>query len=79
MEVANYVGLKWFKCDLHLHTPQSKCFIDNCTPEEYIEKVKQEGLNVISITDHNSAGWIDKIKLSTKMVLLFFHVSRNYL
>ena len=58
----NYKGLKWFKCDLHLHTPISECFIDKCAPIEYIEYVKEKGLNVIGITDHNSPGWIDELK-----------------
>jgi DNA repair ATPase RecN len=60
--MEDYKGLKWYKCDLHLHTPKSKCFIDNCTPEEYINKVKEKGLDVIAITDHNSPGWIDELK-----------------
>lgn len=60
--MGNYKGLKWYKCDLHLHTPQSKCFIDECSPEDYIDKVKEKGLEVIAITDHNSPGWIDKLK-----------------
>lgn len=60
--MGNYKGLKWYKCDLHLHTPQSKCFRDDCTPEEYINKVKEKGLDVIAITDHNSPGWIDELK-----------------
>jgi DNA repair ATPase RecN len=60
--MEDYKGLKWYKCDLHLHTPKSKCFIDECTPEEYINKVKEKGLDVIAITDHNSPGWIDELK-----------------
>lgn len=59
----NYRGNRWYKCDFHLHTPASQCFADkNVTPEEYIQKVKEEGLDCIAITDHNTADWIDKIK-----------------
>ncbi|OQY08460.1 MAG: hypothetical protein B6I28_04730 [Fusobacteriia bacterium 4572_132] len=61
--MEDYKGLKWYKCDLHLHTPQSKCFIGKCTPEEYIKKVKEKELDVIAITDHNTSGWIDSLKL----------------
>jgi PHP family Zn ribbon phosphoesterase len=59
---SNIVGAKWFKCDLHLHTPESKCFIDKCSPVEYMQTVVEKGLEVIAITDHNSAGWIDSLK-----------------
>lgn len=61
-----YKGLKWYKCDLHLHTPASKCFFNKeITPAEYLEKVKEKGLSVIAITDHNTAGWIGKLKKET--------------
>ena len=57
-------GLRWLKCDLHLHTPKSECFLDKeVTPEEYINKVIEEKINVIAITDHNNSGWIDKLKI----------------
>ena len=35
-----YKGTRWFKCDLHLHTPASKCFEDKTvTPEQWVDKV----------------------------------------
>lgn len=70
----DYKGLKWYKCDLHLHTPASKCFLNkSITPSEYLEKVKEKNLNVIAITDHNTAGWIDKLKLeaATQDITIF--------
>ena len=55
-------GLSYKKVDLHLHTPASKCFLDrNVTPKKYIKQCITLGLDVISITDHNTAEWVDLI------------------
>lgn len=50
-----YVGLKWYKCDFHLHTMKSKCYRDKDidTPQSWVEEVKRKGLKCIAITDHN--------------------------
>lgn len=38
-----YRGLKWYKCDLHLHTPVSECFLDKeIEPESFLEKAKKK-------------------------------------
>lgn len=59
----NYKGNRWYKCDLHLHTPASECFIDkDVTAEQFIERAKEQNLDCIAITDHNTGEWIDKIK-----------------
>lgn len=56
-------GLLFKKFDLHIHTPASICFPDkNIKPEEIVNCAITKGLNAISITDHNSGEWIDKIK-----------------
>ncbi len=61
------VGTKWFKCDFHLHTDASKCFEDeNYTPENFIQKAVDEGLQCIAITDHNTGKNIDSIKKAAK-------------
>lgn len=59
-----YVGLKWYKCDFHLHTMKSKCYRDKDidTPQSWVEEVKQKGLKCIAITDHNDYRGIDEIK-----------------
>lgn len=57
------VGTKWYKCDLHLHTPASKCFEDkSITPEQWVQAAIEKGLDCVAITDHNSADWVDKIQ-----------------
>lgn len=59
-----YVGLKWYKCDFHLHTMKSKCYRDKDidTPQSWVKEVKQKGLKCIAITDHNDYRGIDEIK-----------------
>lgn len=62
-----YKGTRWFKCDLHLHTPTSKCFEDKTvTPEQWVDKAIEKGLNCVAVTDHNTGEWIDKIKLAAQ-------------
>jgi energy-coupling factor transporter ATP-binding protein EcfA2 len=57
------VGTKWYKCDLHLHTPASKCFEDkSVTPAQWVKEAKEKGLECIAVTDHNSAEWVELIQ-----------------
>lgn len=48
---------KKYKMDLHIHTPASKCYLDEKTDETYLkilrEAVKKK-LDIIAITDHNT-------------------------
>ena len=61
--MGEFKGNRWYKCDFHLHTPASECFMNkDVTPEQFIEKVKEEGLECIAVTDHNAISWIDKIR-----------------
>ena len=58
-----YKGARWFKCDLHLHTPASRCFLDqNVTPDEWVKACLSAGLQCVAVTDHNTGAWIDNIK-----------------
>lgn len=62
MEI-NYKGTRWFKCDLHLHTPASKCFQDQeVTPDQWVNRAIEQGLNCVAVTDHNTGFSIDLIK-----------------
>jgi hypothetical protein len=57
-------GSRWWKCDLHIHTPASHDFVgrENITPEQWVAAAKQAGLHAVAVTDHNTGQWIDKIK-----------------
>lgn len=59
----NAVGLKWYKCDFHLHTCASLCFKDEENSlEKWIEEVKNKQLDCIAVTDHNTGESIDEVK-----------------
>jgi DNA repair ATPase RecN len=64
-----YHGARYYKCDLHMHTPFAKCWKESSTklsPSDDAERIKEvaiqylkrcyeEGLEVIAITEHNFA------------------------
>lgn len=64
----SFVGTRWYKCDLHLHSPASLCFKEraNITPEQWVQEALDKGLNCVAVTDHNTAEWVDKIKDAAK-------------
>jgi dephospho-CoA kinase len=67
MTEINYKGSRWFKCDLHLHTTASKCFEDQTiTPQQWVERAIEQGLNCVAVTDHNTGANIDEIKEAAK-------------
>lgn len=59
-----YVGLRWYKCDFHLHTMSSRCYKESekDTSDMWVAEVKNKGLQCIAITDHNDYRGIDAIK-----------------
>ena len=60
--MKNYPGTRWYKCDLHLHTMASECFEDKTvTPEQWIARAVEQGLDCIAVTDHNTGAGIDAV------------------
>ncbi|RDW16130.1 hypothetical protein CWR48_18260 [Oceanobacillus arenosus] len=60
-------GNRWYKCDLHLHTPVSKCFPNKeVTAKEWVQTCLDKGLEVVAVTDHNSGNNIDQIIEASK-------------
>ena len=51
-----YAGLKQFRADLHLHTALSPCAADEMTPPAIVARALEAGLDMIAVSDHNSAG-----------------------
>ncbi len=45
-----------YRCDLHIHSALSPCADDDMTPFNIVNMAKLAGLDVIAITDHNTAG-----------------------
>jgi PHP family Zn ribbon phosphoesterase len=49
------MSLHFFLADLHLHTVLSACAELEMLPELIVERAQELGLNIIAVTDHNSA------------------------
>lgn len=73
----SYQGMRWYKCDLHIHTPEdSQHWRDSSFKLQserneadiqdkarlFLRQCHQVGLNCISITDHNFSAQIDPRK-----------------
>lgn len=57
-----YKGTRWHKCDLHLHTTESKCFDDKTiTAKAWVAKAIDDKLDCVAVTDHNTGNGIDNI------------------
>lgn len=59
-----YMGLRWYMCDFHLHSMTSQCYKerDNDTIDMWVEEAKRKGIQCVAITDHNDYRGIDGIK-----------------
>ncbi len=71
----SYPGSRWWKFDFHTHTPASHdtgCWqqwkgTDNeLTPEKWLLKYMEAGIECVAVTDHNTGEWIDKLKAAYK-------------
>jgi hypothetical protein len=47
--------LRWFRADLHVHTCLSPCGELEMSPRRIVEEARRRELDLIAITDHNSA------------------------
>lgn len=47
--------MPFFSADLHIHTCLSPCAEPEMVPELILERARQLGLDIVAITDHNSA------------------------
>ncbi len=64
-----YPGARWWKFDLHTHTPAS---VDGrgsdsassvpVTPRDWLLRFMRAEVDCVAVTDHNSGAWIDKLK-----------------
>jgi PHP family Zn ribbon phosphoesterase len=60
------------RADLHVHTPKSMCYSEqSVTPEQVVDTAVAAGLEVIAITDHNTAEAIDDIRREAEKKGLF--------
>lgn len=63
-----FPGSKWWKFDFHTHTPESLDYgrgdeaARNVDAESWLRTAMERKLDCVAVTDHNSGGWIDKLK-----------------
>ena len=59
-----YPGSRWWKFDFHNHTPASLDYKGDktITPRQWLQDYQDKGIQCIVVTDHNTGGWIDKLK-----------------
>lgn len=54
---------KWYKADLHLHTPASRDYEESgATYLAWLRKAAERGLEIVAITDHNTVAGIGAIR-----------------
>ena len=58
-------GAQWLKADLHVHTPASADIAEEwktATPADVVRIAIEKSLDVIAVTDHNTAAWCDDVR-----------------
>jgi energy-coupling factor transporter ATP-binding protein EcfA2 len=70
--MIHFHGARWWKVDVHTHTPASTDFgkgtadqqriRDTTTPAEWLRAYMQAGVDAVVVTDHNTGAWIDRLK-----------------
>lgn len=60
----SYPGSRWWKFDFHNHTPASLDYRGDktITPRQWLQDYLDKGIQCIVVTDHNTGGWIDRLK-----------------
>ncbi len=60
----SWPGARWWRCDLHIHTPASEDFKNDppVDPAGVVDRALQAGLDAIAVTDHDSGQWVDRIR-----------------
>ncbi|RBI68753.1 hypothetical protein DQ400_05140 [Vreelandella sulfidaeris] len=57
------VGSRWFKFDFHNHTPASDDYQNmDVTDEEWLLAYMRKEVDAVIISDHNTAGYVDRLK-----------------
>ena len=66
-------GSRWWKCDLHVHTPASGDDYKEpaANADTILDAAVAAGIEILAITDHHSAGLTDEFQLAAKSRGLF--------
>jgi len=60
--MAMEAELKAYRADLHIHTALSPCASEEMTPPAIVEAALKVGLDMIAVSDHNTAGNIAAVQ-----------------
>jgi len=55
-------GSKWWKFDVHCHTPASTNDFPTVSHRDWLLAAMASGVDCFAVTDHNSGAWIDPLK-----------------
>lgn len=60
-------GSRFCKADLHVHTPASHDYKDRlAAPSDIVKAAEAMAIDILAITDHNSAEFVDKMRSAAK-------------
>lgn len=79
-----YPGARWWRFDLHTHTPASVDYGTGPTqtsqrgisPRDWLLDYMRAGVDCVAVTDHNSGEWIDELKVA--LAALELEASSDY-
>lgn len=63
-------GARWWKCDLHAHSPASDDYgkgssykeLHQLTPKDWLLSYMRAGVDCVAITDHNTGKWVNTLQ-----------------
>lgn len=55
-------GARYYKSDLHVHTPGSHDYEADLSPDELIDAFIEEGLELVAVTDHDCDGIYEELR-----------------
>lgn len=62
-------GSRWWKFDIHAHTPKSDDYPDQTvTPEQWLLAYMRAKVDAVVVCDHNSGEWVDTLKHGIPML-----------
>jgi len=66
----DWPGSRWWRCDLHIHTPASFDFANQAagSAKTWLQAVVDAGLEVVAVTDHNTGAFVDETKQALSSV-----------
>jgi len=72
--LSKRTGARFWRADLHVHTPASADIHDkwrNAQPKDVVECALTNGIEIIAVTDHNSADWCDRVREAAEGAALY--------